>query len=97
MSVSAIHPDNPLRHGVPWRLQIAAWILGVAACVLGMLDLVAEWKPDMATIQFLVLAIAPILGMMGRRTKNNIAAPPGPSDQRVTDWCLCLMVGAVVR
>ena len=84
------------RDRLPLPVQLAAWSMGLAACVLGMLDLVAEWHPTLATVQFVALAIAPVLFMLPRRVRTK-QAPETPSATTNTtissDWVWCLLLG----
>jgi hypothetical protein len=84
------------RHAVvPLALQISAWLLGMAACVPGMLDLVGNWKPEVATTQFVTLAIAPLLFMLPRRRRRATAKGETSNSTGVTrvDWLVCLSLG----
>ena len=90
--------------GVPFAVQILAWLLGIAACLAGMLNLIAEWDPGQATIQFLVLAVAPAAWMIvgqGRVPHGvNTAQKPVRDYALVwaglvglTSWVTCSLVG----
>lgn len=92
-SVPKIQP-SPIR--VPLSLQAFAWLMGLLACVAGMLNLVAEWNPSVATIQFLALSVAPILWMIvRRRTPPPADAPPESSASTIPRqaWICALVVG----
>ena len=92
----------PLR--VPFVVQCLAWLSGIVACLAGMLNLIAEWDPGLATVQFLVLVIAPVAWMIqGRRRVAGDANPiPARSDLHLqwfagliglTSWVTCFLVG----
>ncbi len=89
---------------VPFLVQLLAWLFAVAACVAGMMNLIAEWSTELATIQFLLLAIAPILWMVERRrtVKTVIERSPKATEWRawlaagmvaLTSLCTCRLVG----
>lgn len=80
---------------VPFLLQGLAWLSGLAICMAGMLNLVAEWDPTLATIQFLFLVVAPALWMIqGRqRAGDPISSIPPPRDRLAI--CLAGFVGLV--
>lgn len=90
---------------VPFAVQILAWLVGLLACVAGMINLIAEWDPAIATIQFLWLIIAPVVWMIERR--RALPPTPHPTEPRsqvlawlcaiavgVTSWCTCAWVGS---
>ena len=88
--------DN--RHGVvPWALQISVWLAGLAICIVGMLDLVGNWKPEVATAQFIALVIAPLIFMLPRKRRLNAATTPEtlPNPVKRIDWLICLSLGAI--
>lgn len=93
---TAIQIDK--RHPVvPLALQILAWLLGLAACIPGMLDLVGNWKPEVATTQFVVLVLAPLIFMLPRRrrqaaSKTETSIPDGITQ---ADWWICLGLGVI--
>lgn len=89
---------------VPFAVQILAWLVGLLACLVAMINLVAEWDPGVATVQFLWLIIAPVVWMIERRRPlsptSNPAAPPNQVLAwalaiaiGVTSWCTCAWVG----
>ncbi|MBS0202003.1 MAG: glycosyltransferase family 39 protein [Planctomycetes bacterium] len=86
-------PVDPRPSSVPLTVQLVAWVVALGACVLGMLDLVAEWAPGLATVQLLVLDLAPIIYMLPR------GRPVPPVVDELTahplDWFSCLLVGAL--
>lgn len=92
MSEQASSQIDPKCLNVPGWLQVTAWIMGIGACVLGMLDLVAEWAPTLATAQLIVLAIAPVVFMLPRRP-----AKPALQSSPVTasDWIWCVILGGL--
>lgn len=89
------HPTADFRSFiVPVWIQILAWCVGILLSIAGMLDLVAQWDKDLATIQFLFLVIAPILWMITSRKSSRTATEPRTtlSDRRL--WLLAIAVGA---
>jgi len=76
---------------VPVALQVTSLAVGLAACVAGMLDWVAEWSPLLATLQLLALIVAPIAAMLGRGRFRT--APPLASIG--WDWSLSLGFGVL--
>lgn len=94
-SAANSRPVDSTRSDVPFAAQVVSWGLGVAACVAGMLDLVAEWSPELALIQFVLLALAPILYMLGGRAKPAVPAQTHRRPRLWVDWSLCLFVGGV--
>ena len=64
---------SPIR--VPLAVQIVAWLAGVLACLAGMLNLIAEWDPLLATVQFIVLVIAPVVWMIEGRRRTVASTP----------------------
>ncbi|WP_157605346.1 ArnT family glycosyltransferase [Schlesneria paludicola] len=89
---------------VPLWIQVLGWCLGILACIAGMLDLIAQWDKDLATLQFLVLVIAPILWMITSRDSFGGATDSIArlSNRRlwifavvvgVTSWMTCWFVG----
>ena len=92
----AVSPTSAIRRdGVAWPVQVAAWCLGLAACVVAMLGLVAEWEPGLATVQFLLMVTAPIVVMLpdrkGAKLREAIPAHGGLT----VDWSLALLCGVV--
>ena len=99
------HPPADFRSClVPFWVQVLAWLLGVAACLVGMLDLIAQWDRDLATIQFLVLIIAPVVWMVSSRwppvAPNDLVAETRKGRLWLlagfvgcTSWFTCWMVG----
>jgi hypothetical protein len=95
---------------LPLSIQLTAWVVGLAACVAGMLDLVAEWEPMLATVQFVVLAVAPAIFMLPRRLRSRpsheaepatttptatASATTPPAVAKVSDWLWCLLLGGI--
>lgn len=90
---------------VPVAVQGLAWLLGVLACLAGMLNLIAEWDPTLATVQFLVLVIAPVVWMIERRhamVSSHEGETTASSDRRaawfamlvgLTSLTTCFLVG----
>ena len=82
---------------IPVLVQVSAWVTGLLACLAGMLNLVAEWSPTVATIQFLVLVIAPFLWMIERKrivTAVNVIHPARhPTGSTRTAWIYASLVG----
>ena len=90
---------------VPVAVQGLAWLLGVLACLAGMLNLIAEWDPALATVQFLVLVIAPVVWMIERRhamVSRHEGETTASSDRRalwfavlvgLTSLTTCFLVG----
>lgn len=98
MSDSAVRQIDQRQSVVPWGLQVAAWLTGLGVCFAGMLDLVANWKAEVATAQFLVLAIAPLIFMLPGRVQHGSKKRPessNPVSNRRVDWLFCLSVGAL--
>lgn len=78
---------------VPLWIQITAWLSAIAATILGMSNLIAQWDVEQATLQFMLLALAPVLWMMSARTAQTSAAS-NESDHRRA-WICALGVGLV--
>lgn len=89
---------------VPFLVQGVAWLAGVAACVMGMINLIAEWDPQLATIQFLVLVMAPVAWMIqrGRRRVDDGQPANGTNDRLaiglaglvgIISFVTCFLVG----
>jgi len=95
MTVSSICRQRAITDRVPISVQIAAWIVGLTVCVVGMLDLIAEWSPGLALIQFLLLAVAPILFMVGKPAPTSSPGRDETFELTWIDWCLCLLIGAI--
>ena len=82
---------------VPVLFQASAWVMGLLTCLAGMLNLVAEWSPTVATIQFLVLIIAPFLWMIERKRTvaavNVIHLALNPNGSIRLAWIYAMLVG----
>ena len=65
------------RNFIPWWLPPIAWLAAIAACILGMLERVAEWAPSEATIELVVIAVAPVLAMLRFKPSLKLPKPPG--------------------
>ena len=83
------------RAGVAWPLQMTAWLLGLAACVVAMLGLIAEWEPGLATVQLLWMMAAPIVVMLPKRQRAKSGEALRPRDSIAVDWSLALLCGGV--
>jgi hypothetical protein len=83
------------RDGVPWPVQVSAWSLGLAACVVGMLGLVAEWETGLATVQLLWMVTAPIVLMLPERRRAKLREALPPRTGLAVDWSLALLCGFV--
>ncbi len=87
------------RHAVvPLALQITAWLAALAVCIVGMLDLVGNWKAEVATAQFVALAIAPLIFMLPRRRRPQVSTTAGDPNQLATsrgDWFICVGLGVI--
>ena len=78
---------------VPRTVQVLAWLLGMAACMAGMLNLIAEWDSGLATTQFLILVIAPAVWMIERRRPKPASFARSPlTDQRLA-WFFAGLIG----
>lgn len=91
MSTSNPHSPSPVR--IPFWVQCLAWVLGLVACVAGMINVVAEWDPGLATIQFFYLVVAPIAWMIdNRRSAAGTTETPEAKTKRRA-WFLAILVG----
>lgn len=92
--MSESNPDhsNTDRSQAPIAWQVIAWLLCLAACVAGMLDLVAEWNPVLATVQLVVLAVAPVAFMLPSRKANAVSTPVTAN---AAAWFQSLLVGGL--
>ncbi len=103
--ISPVQNSSPLSTRVPFAVQFLAWILGLIACVFGMMNGIAEWDPGLATVQFLVLVVAPVVWMIERRRPLRVAAvelSPRANLRRawlfavltgLTSWMTCFLLG----
>ena len=83
------------RDGVEWPVQVAAWSFGLVACVVGMLGLVAEWEPGLATVQLLWMVTAPIVVMLPERKRVKSREALRPRGGLAVDWSLALLCSVV--
>ncbi len=109
--MSASNPNRAGLHGdvLPLSVQLAAWAVGLAACVVGMLDLIAEWPPTLvgaarqaipsagmpASVQLIVLAIAPVVFMLPGRKRLKPVPQTLPTNVGPKDWLWCLVLGGL--
>ena len=92
----AVSPASAIRRdGVAWPVQVIAWCLGLAACVVAMLGLVAEWEPGLATVQFLLMVTAPIVVMLPERKRGKLREAIPAHSGLTVDWSLALLCGVV--
>lgn len=90
--MSLVETRVPSLVRVPLWIQFGAWLLALAATVLGMCDVVAQWDREQATVQFMVLILAPILWMMiGRQRAER--EERAQTQSRIA-WGCALAVGA---
>ncbi len=95
MSMADSSAAGNRRDEVAWPVQVAAWSLGLAACVVGMLDLVAEWQPGLATAQFFLMVTAPVVVMLPARKRVQTRELLPRRSGFMVDWFLALMCGVV--
>lgn len=96
-------PDSPAltSHSpaakVSLPVQLVAWFAGIAICVAGMLDWVAEWATELATLQLFLLALAPVAFMLpGRRRSDvNLSQADHTLSAGPLDILLCLIAGGL--
>lgn len=77
----------------PW-LQLVAWLLGLLAAGVGAVDLLANWDPNLALIDFVLLAMAPLVWM--QRPQPDAASRLRfwwNRDGQSRAWLLCGVVG----
>lgn len=82
--------DSPPPIRASFAGQLIAWLAGLAACLAGMLNLVAEWNMEQATIQFLCLVFAPVAWMIHSRRPPEASSPPA-ADRRMA-WVFAILV-----
>ena len=105
IAVMSIAPETsiPTRR-IPVAILVLAWVAGIAASLVGMLNLIAEWDPNLAMIQFIVLVVAPIIWMIGQKPSRPASdeMPVETSDRyayvaavlvAVTSFGMCFAVG----
>lgn len=95
MSMATSLASEIRRDGVAWPIQITAWFLGLAACVVAMLGLIAEWDPGLATVQLLWMLLAPVVVMLPERKRAKPLDTSPPHNGLVIDWSLAVMFGCV--
>ena len=78
---------------VPLPVQILAWLIGLLACIAGMVNLIAEWDPAVATVQFLWMIIAPVVWMLERRRSLPATSNSNAPSRHVVPWFLAIAVG----
>jgi len=83
------------RDGVAWPVQIAAWLLGLTACVVAMLGLIAEWEPGLATLQLIWMVTAPIVVMLPEQRRVQTRESLPDRGGLAIDWVLALLCGGV--
>ena len=93
MSMAVSPASAARRDGVAWPVQVAAWCLGLAACLVGMLGLVAQWESGLATVQMLWLVAAPIVVMLPQRNRVQPIEARPPGSGLSIDWSLALLFG----
>src|SRR5690349_19608992 len=103
MSSATIDSVQDIR--VPNWLQALAWGLGLLACLAAMLDLVGNWDRELATIQFLLLCVGPVVWMIHRRSTKSNYSPQSISKTNdsqawalaglvfLASWLTCFYVG----
>ena len=92
--ISPVQNSLPLSARVPFAVQFLAWILGLIACVAGMLNEIAEWDPRMATVQFLVLVVAPVIWMIERRRPSRVpTSEVSPAENLRRAWLFAVLIG----
>ena len=93
MSSRPSSPADPRPIVVPFTVQVVAWVVALEACIVGMLNRVAEWAPEQASLQLILLAIAPIIYMLPNRRSSKSAT--GELVAHPLDWLSCLLVGGL--
>ena len=83
------------RDGVAWPVQVTAWLFGLAACVVAMLGMIAEWEPGLATVQLLWMVAAPIVVMLPERKRVKSVETLRPCGGLAVDWSLALLCGGI--
>ena len=91
--ISPVQNSTPLSARVPFAVQFFAWTLGLIACVVGMMNDIAEWDPRMATVQFLVLVVAPVLWMIERRRPARMARELSSTENNRRAWFFAALIG----
>jgi hypothetical protein len=72
--------------------QSVVWLLGLAAAVVGLLNLVSDWDADLAPVQLVLLLLAPVAWMIRpQKARPPRAWPPSLS----RSWSLALFCGLV--
>lgn len=97
MSESPFPTSSPLSPRVSLAVQVLAWIAALAVCVGGMLEWVAEWPAELATLQLFVLLLAPVAYMLPSRRPRSLSSPQAdaPRNAGPLDAVLCLAAGGL--
>lgn len=72
--------------------QAFVWLVGLTVAAIGALDLVAEWDPNLALLQFILLLVAPIAWMIRPKT---IRPARVWQSSLLRSWTLALFCGSV--
>ncbi len=81
--------------------QVSAWLAALALCWLGLQGLVAEWQPDLATLEFGWLLLAPVLWVASglrfppSRPARDVAAGALESPRRWIDIVATLVIAGL--
>lgn len=67
--------------GIGWRWQAAAWIAALAVSVVGMMDVIAEWSPELATTYFVWLLAGGVGWFLIRHRRAS-----SPKIEQTTAW-----------
>lgn len=78
---------------VPFWVQCLAWAIGLATCVYGMINGIAEWDTGLATSQFSYLIFVPVAWMITRRRTSTVATETDEKRIVRQAWCLAILVG----
>lgn len=90
---------------MPVWLQGLAWGSGLLACLAAMLDLVGNWDRELATIQFVLLVVGPVVWMIHRRSAKSGRPPASARGTNhseawtlaglvfLASWLTCFFVG----
>lgn len=89
----ALSPDPSSPFRASFATQLVALIAGIVACVAGMLGLIAQWDRELATVQFLLLAIAPVVWMIHSRRQGKVGQDSVQTDSAPIVWLLAFLVG----
>ena len=91
--MSLVETRVPSLCRVPLWVQCGAWTLAVVATVLGMCDAIAQWDREQATVQFLVLILAPIFWMIVGRSARQPEEAAVDVSQPGLAWLCAIFVG----